>query len=35
MMDLVFLMLAVGLWGVMALLALGLKRLEPATKERP
>ena len=29
------LLLAAGLWGLMALLAFGLKRLEPATRERP
>jgi len=35
MLDLVFLLLAIALWGLMALLSVGLKRLEPAPKERP
>jgi hypothetical protein len=35
MSDLLFLLLGAGLWALMALLALGLKRLEPAPGERP
>ena len=35
MLDLVFLLLAAALWGLMVLLARGLKRLEPPAKERP
>ncbi len=35
MIELLFLLLAAGLWGLMVLLAFGLKRLEPAPRERP
>jgi len=35
MMDIVFLLIGVGLWGLMALLAVGLKRLQPGREERP
>ena len=34
-MDFVFLLLGAALWGAMALLVLGLKRLEPGQAERP
>jgi hypothetical protein len=35
MSDLLFLLLGAGLWGLMVLLALGLRRLAPAPRERP
>lgn len=34
-MDIVFLLLGAGLWGLMVLLVLGLERLEPGQAERP
>ncbi len=34
-MDFIFILLGAGLWGLMALLAKGLHKLEPRKGERP